>query len=163
MQILTPTQFSKASRSLDDVAKKVTGFKKAEAEDILRPSDILTIKAIQDDLERQAFRATAGSGSNSHTFERMDTASRARGTAKHSLLRALPGGHLATSFLEVLNKTRNDQLKEKRAYLIANPDEARRVIGNLPKKGRGIVTQALTQIGAKAGVAGETTMQNKRS
>ena len=162
MQVLTPAQFSKASRSLDDVAKKATGFKKAKAEDILRPGDILTIKAIQDDLERQAFRATAGSGGNSQTFERMDTASRAWGTAKHGLLKALPGGHLASSFLEVLNKTRNDQLKEKLAYLIANPDEARRVIGNLPQKGKGIVTQALTQIGGKTGEAGELTMQNNQ-
>ena len=162
LNVLTPAQFSKASQSLDKLAGKALGFKKAKAEDILRPGDIMTIKAIQDDLRRQAIRATAGSGGNSQTFERMDTASRVWGTAKHGLLKALPGGHLASSFLDVLNKTRNDQLKEKLAYLIANPDEARRVIGNLPQKGKGIVTQALTQIGGKTGQAGEVTMQNNQ-
>lgn len=146
-QVLTPAQFSKAARSLDDVAAKATGFRKAKASDILSATDISTIKAIQDDLERQAFRATAGSGGGSPTFERLSLDQQLGRRAAGGLAGQIPiAGPYVRDLIGVLDRTRNDRVKERLAYLVANPDEARRVLQSLPASGRSIVEKALTQI-----------------
>lgn len=150
-QVLTPAQFSKASRSLDDVAAKATGFKKARADQILRPADIAIIKAVQDDLERQAFRATAGSGGNSQTFERLALQDRITAGAGREIIGAIPGGRYVAGLMDALDKSKNDQLKERLAYLVANPDEARRVINALPPAGRTIVQNAIEQLSGVSG------------
>lgn len=151
VQVLTPAQFSKASRSLDDVAAKATGFKKAKADQILRPSDIAIIKSVQDDLERQAFRATAGSGGNSQTFERLGVQDRITRGAGREALGMVPGGRYITGFMDVLDKTKNEQLKERLAYLVANPEEARRVINSLNPAGRTVVQNAIQQLSGATG------------
>lgn len=157
-QVLTPAQFSKASRSLDEIAAKATGFKKARADQILQAGDIAVIKAIQDDLERQAFRATAGSGGNSQTFERLAVTDRMGRQAAKDVVGKLPGGQYIGGFMEHLDRVRNDRLKERLAYLVANPDEAERVIRALPGPGQAIVRKALTQIGGATGRAAGVTM-----
>lgn len=154
-QVLTPAQFSKASRSLDDVAAKATGFRNAKASDILSSSDIATIKAIQDDLERQAFRSTAGSGGGSPTFERTALDAQLSRRAVDGLAGQIPVvGPYVRDFLGVLDRSRNERIKERLAYLVANPEEARRVIAALPPSGQGIVSKALTQIGGSTAAAG---------
>lgn len=148
-QVLTPAQFSKKVRNLDLVAARATGFKKAKASDILSPSDISSIKAIQDDLERQAFRATAGSGGNSQTFERGEVQKRiSRGVGREALRHVPAIGRYAGDFLDMLDKSRNERVKERLAYLVANPEEARRVLAALPPSGQKIVDGALTRLGA---------------
>lgn len=151
VQVLTPAQFSKASRSLDDVAAKATGFKKAKAADILRPGDIAIIKSIQDDLERQAFRATAGSGGNSQTFERLGVQDRIAKGAGREAMGLIPGGRYVGDLLDILDKSKNDQLKERLAYLLANPEEARRVLNALPPTGASAVRGALEQLAMTTG------------
>lgn len=158
-QVLTPAQFSKASRSLDEVAAKATSFKKAKADQILRPSDIAIIKAVQDDLERQAFRATAGSGGNSQTFERLTVGERVGRAATRDLIGQTPAvGKYLGGFLEHLDRAKNEQIKERLAYLVANPDEARRVIAALPPKGQEVVSKAITQLGGATGAAAGATL-----
>ena len=153
-QVLTPAQFSKKARDLDAVAARATGFAKAKATDILSATDIATIKAIQDDLERQAFRATAGSGGNSHTFERQALQDRlAKGAGRQVLSRIPVVGRHASDFLGMLETSRNDRMKERLAYLVANPAEARRVLSALPPTGQKIVSDALTQLGGSVGRA----------
>jgi hypothetical protein len=148
-QVLTPAQFSKKARNLDAVAARATGFAKAKATDILTPQDLVTIKAIQDDLERQAFRSTAGSGGNSQTFERQAVQERiARGAGREALRHVPVLGRYAGDFLDMLDKSRNERVKERLAYLVANPDEARRVLAALPPQGQQIVSNALEGIGA---------------
>lgn len=154
-QILTPAQFSKKARDLDTVAQRATGFGKAKASDILSPSDIASIKAIQDDLERQYFRATAGSGGNSQTFERQALQDRlAKGAGRQALRHVPLVGRHAGDFLDMLEKSRNDRVKERLAYLVANPAEARRVLSALPPAGQKIVSDALTRLGGSVGHAG---------
>lgn len=153
-QVLTPAQFSKASRSLDDIAAKATGFAKAKAADILRPGDIAIIKSVQDDLERQAFRATAGSGGNSQTFERLGVQDRISRGAGRELLGTIPlAGRYAGGLMDMIDKSRNEQLKEKLAYLVANPEEARRVLASLQPNGQRIVRKALVQLSGGLGAA----------
>lgn len=154
-QVLTPAQFSKLARDLDAVAAKATGFEKARADQILKPADIAVIKAIQDDLERQAFRATAGSGGNSQTFERVALDERLGRRAADGIAGQIPVvGPYVRDFLGVLDRSRNDRVKERLAYLVANPAEARRVIAALPPAGQQIVSKALTQIGGSTAAAG---------
>lgn len=154
-QVLTPAQFSKRARDLDAVAAKATGFEKARADQILKPADIAVIKAIQDDLERQAFRATAGSGGNSQTFERMALDERLGRRAADGIAGQIPVvGPYVRDFLGVLDRSRNDRVKERLAYLVANPAEARRVIAALPPAGQQIVSKALIQIGGSTAAAG---------
>lgn len=161
-QVLTPAQFSKKSRDLDAVAHKAAGFAKAKAEDILRPGDIANIKAIQDDLERQAFRATAGSGGNSQTFERQALDKRLANRAVGAAAGKIPFvGRYIQDFAEALDKSKNDRLKERIAYLLANPSEARRVMAALPQAGRDIVSKALAQVGGAAGSASAVTASSQ--
>ena len=158
VQVLTPAQFSRKSRSLDDIAAKATGFSKAKASDILQAGDIAVIKAIQDDLERQAFRATAGSGGNSQTFERAALDNQLSRRVGSDLAGQIPMvGPYIRDFVGVLDKSRNERIKERLAYLVANPEEARRVIAALPPAGQAIVTKALTQLGGSSGVAAGVT------
>lgn len=151
-QVLTPAQFSKKARDLDTVAARATGFAKAKAENILSDSDIATIKAIQDDLERQSFRATAGSGGNSQTFERQALQDRMKSGVTRGALRQVPVvGRFTGDFLDMLDKSRNERVKERLAYLVANPAEARRVLASLPPAGQKIVNDALLGIGGPVG------------
>lgn len=153
---LTPAQFSQASKNLDAVAAKATGFKKAKATEILRGSDVASIKAIGDDLERQYFRSTAGSGPGSPTASYLATEGRVAAKAGKALAGRIPlVGSYAEDFITMLDRTRNDQLKERIAYLVANPEEARRVIAGLPEARREPVQRLLTELGGTTGaVAG---------
>ena len=143
-QVLTPAQFSKKARDLDAVAARATGFAKAKAEDILKPADIATIKAIQDDLERQAFRQTAGSGGNSQTFERLALQDRLAKRGAGAAISQIPVvGRFAGDLLDALERSKNARIQERLAYLVANPEEARRVLNALSPKARSIVSKAI--------------------
>jgi hypothetical protein len=119
---LTPGTFAKAE-DLDPIAQRATGFKNARAEDILTPEDISAIRGIQDDLRREFARqrsATAGS----QTFERGEVTGRAlrRGS------RLVP---YVGDLISYIDDRATDRVKERLAYLIANPAEARRVVNSL--------------------------------
>lgn len=136
---LTPAGMMRATTDLDAISAKATGFKKAKAADILSPDDISSIKAIQDDLIRQAARqrsATAGS----QTAERTAIGER---LAKQSVLTRVPG---VGQIFEHFEKIADDALQERLAFLIANPEQARRVIAALPKEDQKPVRQMLAQL-----------------
>lgn len=146
LQVLTPASFSRKARDLDAVAAKATKFKGARADASLTPDDIATIRAVQDDLQRQSFRATAGSGGNSMTAERLALQDRmgSRVAARIPLV----GG-----FVEALDQLGKQRVNERLAYLLANPDEARRVLAAMNKKDRATVSNALFQLSARGGAS----------
>jgi hypothetical protein len=146
VQVLTPASFSKKARNLDDVAARATGFKKAKADQILEPEDFAVIRAVQDDLERQSFRATAGSGGNSMTQERMKLQDK-MGSRLASKLPFVGG------FVEALDTIGNHRVNERMAYLLANPAEARRVLAALNRKDRATLNKALFQLSARSGAS----------
>ena len=136
---LTPAGVMKATTDLDAISAKATGFKKSKASDILTPDDIASIKAIQDDMIRQAARlkpAVAGSP----TFERQAIGDR---LVKESVLGKSP---VVGKFFEHYEKVADDILNEKLAFLIANPKHARRVIDALPKNDQKPVRQMLANL-----------------
>lgn len=144
---LTPDAFGSLANDLDAVAGRATGFSKAKASQILSAEDIATIRAVQDDLDRQYFRATAGTGGNSMTQERQALARR----MGRETLKSLPlgVGRLAEGLEAIGERRLNDTL----ARLLANPEEARRVLATLSREDKTAVNKALLQLSARTGAA----------
>lgn len=137
--VLTPAGIMRATSDLDAISAKATGFKKAKAADILTPADISSIKAIQEDMIRQASRqrsATIGS----QTGERFAIGER---LAQQSVLGKVP---VVGQIFEHFEKVADDALQERLAFLIANPKHARRVIDALPKNDQKPVRQMLANL-----------------
>lgn len=143
---LLPASYSRQVNNLDALAARATGFDKARADQILTPDDIAKIRAVQDDLERQAFRATAGSGGNSMTQERQALARR----MGRSAIQSVP---VVGRFAESLEAMGERRLNETLSRLIANPEEARRVLSAMSAKDRATVNKALLQISARTGAS----------
>lgn len=138
---LTAGQFSRTAGNLDAAAQRATGFKKAQAADILSADDLKLIASIQDDLQRSAAvgRATGGGSQTSARQEILRRGSR-------TLAGALgPMG----SVLEGLQRIGADQVQERLAYLLANPAEARRVLQALQPAQRSAVNRALLELSAQ--------------
>jgi hypothetical protein len=142
---LTPGAFSRASGDLDQTAARATGFSKAKASDILNADDIGLIKSIQDDMQRQ-FRRQSSATVGSQTFER-GAIERRLGNQIASRIPVVGG------FLDVFEQAATQRIKERLAYMVANPDEARRVLAALPAKDRAVVNQALLQLSARPAAA----------
>jgi hypothetical protein len=142
--VLSPSAFSRSARDLDATAAAATGFRKAKAADILQPQDIATIKAIQDDLERQHFAANAGSGGGSPTAERLAMENRIGA----QLAAGVP---FLGKFAGPLNKIADNRIKAQVVYLLQNPARARAVLSSLPADQRRVVESALSQVGGRAG------------
>lgn len=144
-QRLMPGTFAKAE-DLDAIAARATGFSKAKASEILTPQDIGSIQAIMDDLRRVAKRgqsATAGS----QTFERLSVGER---IGQRTALRAIP---VVRDAVEYFESKMDDAMREKLAYLIANPKEARRVLDALDANSRKTLNNALAVLTAGTATA----------
>ncbi|WP_440984905.1 hypothetical protein ACQHIH_15965 [Xanthomonas sontii] len=152
---LAPAAFSKAASDLDSIAAKATGFKKAKASEILTSDDINAINAIQEDMRRQFARqssATVGS----QTAERLDIGNR---LMQRGLMRAVPVVKDVAAFVE---QQASDRLKERLAYLMANPAEAKRVLAALDKQSADSVRRVLSQLSFTTGTAAATSASNAR-
>lgn len=142
--VLTAAAFSRQANNLDRAAANATGFRKARADDILQPQDQATIKAVQDDLQRRSFAATAGSGGNSQTFERMALNDRIAG----GFAARIPFIGRAAEYLGQIGQSR---LQAKMAEMLANPSQARAIIAALPANDRRVIENAFVRVGASAG------------
>lgn len=137
--ILTPAGVARATNDLDAIAAKATDFKKAKASDILTPDDLASLRAIQDDMQRIAQRnrsATAGS----QTAERLSIGER---TAVRGVAGRLPW---VGPLFELFESDANKRLNERLAFLMANPNEAKRVLAALPKEDAGTLRKTLNQL-----------------
>lgn len=143
-QRLTPGRFAAAVENLDTVAQRATGFKKAKATDILIPEDLRSLEAIQDDMQRQ-FKRQGSATTGSQTAERGEIGKR---VAVRSLARIVP---FLKDAMDYFDQQASAQLKEKMAYLIANPAEARRVLDALAPPQKALVSKVLTQLSMGAG------------
>lgn len=142
---LTPGAFSRVSGDLDQVAARATGFSKANAASILSKEDIGLIKAIQDDMQRQ-FRRQSSATVGSQTFERGEIEKR----LGRSLASRIP---VVGGFVEAFDQAATQRVKERLAYMVANPAEARKVLEALPPADRATVNQALLQLSARPAAA----------
>lgn len=142
--VLTPAGVMRATGDLDAIAAKATGFKKARASDILSADDVSAIRAIQQDMVRQANRQRSGTA-GSQTAERLAIGDR---IAKQSLATRIPW---AGQFFEHFEAKANEQLQERLAFMMANPQEAKRVLAALPEKDKAPVRAMLGQLAMASG------------
>lgn len=152
-RLLAPRPTSNAVRDLDAIAKTATGFNKARADKILSPSDIVSLKSLQDDMERQVFARSAGTGGNSATASRGSALDRLKNGVGNAVAGMIPGGAHVKSFAQFLDQQGAERVNQRLAYMLANPDEARRILEALSKSDRAVVTKALIQLGGKSGAA----------
>jgi hypothetical protein len=152
---LMPGQFGRVARDLDAVAQSATGFNKARAADILKPEDVATINAVNDDLARQAARLVRGAGGGSHTASQLGVGKR---IAVRSLARAIPGVGAAVEFLEAQNAQRLEKALER---VLANPDEYRAIASLVSREDRRLLEGALIRI-AGPGANVTTPAVNRR-
>lgn len=143
---LTPAAFGRQVADLDRAAVNATGFRKAQASNILRPEDMTVIGNIQDDLSRQAFADTAASGPNSTTFQNLATDAAVQG--QKSMLQKIP---MAGALVDIARKYGDRQMQEVLQAALQNPSEARRILAAFPIEERRIVEDALFRIGAAGG------------
>ena len=143
---LTPAAFGRQVSDLDRVAQRATGFRKAQAGNILKPEDMATIGNIQDDLSRQAFADTAAAGPNSTTFQNLSTEAALRG--QRGLLSRVP---LAGDMLDLVRKYGDSKVEGVLQTALRNPSEARRILAAFPANERRVIEDTLFRIGATGG------------
>lgn len=143
-QTLTPAAFSGRARNLDKVAQEATGFRKAKAAGILQPEDLAAIKAVQDDLERRAFAATAGSGGNSQTFERLALNDKLAGGVAGRIPYVGPA-------VQYLRERGQQRLQARLFEVLQNPEQARAILAKVPEKDRKLLQVALSRTGGYTG------------
>lgn len=141
---LTAGSFGRQANNLDATAAKATGFRKARADSILQPQDLDTVRAVQDDLNRRSFAATAGSGGNSQTFERMAMNDRLAG----GFASRIPIIGRAVEYLGQIGEAR---LQAKLGEMLADPSKARAILANLPDSDRRLIEDALRRVGGTSG------------
>lgn len=143
---LTPAAFGRQAADLDRAAVNATGFRKARADNILRPEDMGIIGNIQDDLSRQAFADSAAAGPNSTTFQNMATNAAVQG--QKSALQKIP---MVGAMIDLARKYGDDNMQEVLQVALRNPSEARRILGAFPAQERRVVEDALFRLGATTG------------
>jgi hypothetical protein len=136
---ITPGGFGRATKNLDHLASRATGFSKAKASEILTPDDMTAINAIQDDMSR-IYTRQKSAVIGPHTAERVGIGA---SLARQPLASIIP---FAGGIIEHMERNANEALKEKLAYLMANPSEAKRVLAALPKRESSALRKTLNQL-----------------
>lgn len=142
--ILSPAKFSTASRNLDPLVQRATGFNKAKASEVFTSEDMRRISAINDDLQRimrrQANPAQPGSG----TMEAGDILKR---TARRSVMQAAGRGVPVIEGIADYFATRRESKDLQTLFeLYRNPQRAQQVMSQLSKKDRAKLNATLSML-----------------
>lgn len=127
LPMLSPAKLAKLPRDLDTVAQRATGFSKATADKSLTPSDMQALKALQDDAERAYLAATSGTGGNSATASRGGVIDRFTKAG----IGMVPGGKYLNGLVSLIADRDAAKVESRIGQLLANPEEARRVLSQL--------------------------------
>jgi len=120
-------------KSLDKAAQKATKFKKAKAADILEPSDLATIRAVDDDLSREYFADTAAV-QGPDTFQKFMNEGNIL-AAMDEIGVTIPGSNL----LKMLGDHGRKRVNATLAEVLANPARARQILAKAPATHRRVV------------------------
>lgn len=145
---LMPGQFGKSVKNLDALTERATKFRGKTAEDALRPQDLATIRAVDDDLARQSRRLMVGSGGGSHTAPQAELGKR---VVAQGLARVIPFAGAAVEFLE---KAGARHLERHLAVVLQNPEQFRTVAAQLSRSEQRLLEQAFVRAGGVAGITG---------
>lgn len=153
-RMLTPAGLDTATRDMDRFAQQATGFGRARAEDIFTEADFNALRQLQDDLSRVQFARQAGvAQSNTQGLQ-----AQAARLAGRSALARIPGLGAVT---ELVERNLNAATQDKLAYLIANPDEAQRVLSRLSSRDAQVLQATLNRLAVTGGAAGRLTAQSR--
>lgn len=148
LEVLTPAAFGRNVRNLDAIAESGTGFSKATAADVFQPSDLATIRGVNDDLARQAFSDTAGRGSGSDTFQKLATNGDILG-AVQELGVSIPG----SGIIRMLGTKGRDRVNRQLVEILIDPARAQDVLRRTSASDRKVIQGVLTAMGGESGTA----------
>jgi len=148
LEVLTPAAFGRSARNLDAIAASGTGFGKASAANVFQPSDLTTIRGVNDDLARQAFADTAGRGSGSDTFQKLATNGDILG-AVQELGVNIPG----SGVLRMLGSAGRDRVNRQLVEILTDPARAQDVLRRTSASDRKVIQGVLTAMGGESGTA----------
>ncbi|WP_414488368.1 hypothetical protein [Stenotrophomonas maltophilia] len=148
LEVLTPAAFGRSARNLDAIAASGTGFGKASAANVFQPSDMATIRGVNDDLARQAFADTAGRGSGSDTFQKLATNGDILG-AVQELGVNIPG----SGVIRMLGSAGRDRVNRQLVEILTDPARAQDVLRRTSASDRKVIQGVLTAMGGESGTA----------
>ena len=148
LEVLTPAAFGRSARNLDAIAASGTGFGKASAANVFQPSDLATIRGVNDDLSRQAFADTAGRGSGSDTFQKLATNGDILG-AVQELGVNIPG----SGVIRMLGSAGRDRVNRQLVEILTDPARAQDVLRRTSASDRRVIQGVLTAMGGESGTA----------
>ncbi|HEL7630516.1 TPA: hypothetical protein UL921_002347 [Stenotrophomonas maltophilia] len=148
LEVLTPAAFGRSARNLDAIAASGTGFGKASAANVFQPSDLATIRSVNDDLARQAFADTAGRGSGSDTFQKLATNGDILG-AVQELGVNIPG----SGVIRMLGNAGRDRVNRQLVEILTDPARAQDVLRRASASDRRVIQGVLTAVGGESGTA----------
>ena len=148
LEVLTPAAFGRSARNLDAIAASGTGFGKASAANVFQPSDLTTIRGVNDDLARQAFADTAGRGSGSDTFQKLATNGDILG-AVQELGVNIPG----SGVIRMLGSAGRDRVNRQLVEILTDPARAQDVLRRTSASDRKVIQGVLTAMGGESGTA----------
>lgn len=138
-QKLTNAAFTRATKDMDALAQKATGFGKQRADEVFRAEDFADIGSLKDSLRRvDAVHETPIRGSQTAGLQQQF----AQQAGRDFLDRLGMFGAPVRTVLGALDSAE----QAKVAYLIANPREAERVLARMSPPERAAMNRLLAQI-----------------
>lgn len=152
---LQPSALLRPTEDLDALARRGTGFRKAQADNVLSPQAQETIEGVRTGLARQQFADNAGKVPGSPTAQFM---------AGQNIMDSLgfrPGGFMS-GLMNVGAATLDkpyafigvpERLNTVMARILTNPQEAQQILSRLPAPDKALIEQAIGRATAPAGLA----------
>jgi hypothetical protein len=151
---LLPDSFLRPTEDLDQLARIGTGFKKAQADNVLSPKAQETIDGVRMGLARQQFADNAGKAAGSPTAQFLagqNIMDGITGQPNNTLLKGL--SNLAAAALDKPYALVGvpERLNMVMARVLTNPKEAQAILAKLPAPDRALLEQAIGRLSAPAG------------
>lgn len=152
---LQPSALLRPTEDLDALARRGTGFRKAQADNVLSPQAQEAIEGVRVGLARQQFADNAARGPGSPTAQYLagQNIMDALGLKPNSRLAGLMNVGAAVMDKPYAFAGVPQRLEQTMARVLSNPAEAQRVLAALPAPDRALLEQALGRIGAPVGIA----------
>lgn len=151
---LQPSAFLRPTEDLDKLARQGTGFRRADADNVLSPQAQETIEGIRVGLARQQFADTAAKVSGSPTAQFLagqNIMDAVLGQPKGSLTSGLANLGAAALDKPYAFVGVPERLNAVMARVLTNPQEAQAILARLPPPDRVLLEQAIGRITAPVG------------
>ncbi len=141
----------------DDTAKRATGFKKATLTGIMEPEQLGALNAIKEDLARAKNAENVGRGPGSDTIQKLAYSNMVDAAGVPNFVRSMKvpqiAGNLAGRGADALYGMANKTMSARLAEILANPEEASKLLMQEVNKQPSKTAKALRAAGAVSGSA----------